>query len=117
MVPFPWTAHVIGLPVTSDAGAGRFGGEQLEQRGGSPATLGARRLFGLLGQVLFELHELSHEVEVGRDDGSLGLEVAVRIHQGQSQVAHKVGHRYGWRAGDARVAVDQHTAAVGVGLV
>ena len=63
-------------------------------------------------QSLLELEQLAHEVQVRRDDGSALLDEGVGFDEAELRVAHQIRDGDGGRARDARVAVDQHGAAV-----
>lgn len=58
-------------------------------------------------QVLLELQQLAHEVEVGGDDGPPGLDELVSVRHGHPGVLHQVGNDNGGRARHACLAVDQ----------
>jgi len=60
------------------------------------------------GEACLELDELSHEVEVGRDERAPQLEVVVRLVQTQSTGVHQIGDADGRRATDASTTMDQH---------
>lgn len=67
------------------------------------------RLVGL--QRGLPLHQLAHEVEVGRDDGPPRLHELVRVDHGAARVLHEVRDDHGGRAGHAGLAVHQHALA------
>ena len=58
-------------------------------------------------QVLLKLQQLTHEVEVGRDDGPAGLDELVGVRHGHPGVLHQVGDDDGGRAGHTCLAVDE----------
>lgn len=58
-------------------------------------------------EVLLELQQLAHEVEVRRDDGPLAFDKLVGVGHGHPAVLHQVGDHNGGRSRHARLAVNQ----------
>lgn len=58
-------------------------------------------------QILLELQQLAHEVEVGGDDGPPGFDELVGVRHGHPGVLHQVGDHNGGGARHAGLAVDQ----------
>ena len=61
--------------------------------------------------ALFPLHQLAHEVEVGRDDRPALLDDAERVHHRAPVARHQVRDDQCGRPRDARLAVNEHLAA------
>lgn len=59
-------------------------------------------------QILLQLQQLAHEVEVRRDDGAGQFHHLVRFQQGHGLVPHDVGYGNGGTAADAGLTVEQH---------
>ena len=62
-------------------------------------------------QASFELHELTHEVEVGRDDVAVALDEVEGLHHGEARAQHDVSDGDGCRTRHARHTMHQHTSA------
>lgn len=71
----------------------------------------------LEAQRAFEVQELAHEVEIGRDVGLLHLDDVVRVVHGQVELLHEVGDRHRYRAADTREAVNQNATLLSAGFV
>ena len=61
--------------------------------------------------ALFELEQLAHEVEVGRDDRSTLLDRVERVHHRPAVPGHQVGDHQRRRPRHARLTVNEHLAA------
>lgn len=103
----------------SNAAAGWQLGDFVAGLGRPPAELvvlgGGRRRRAHVGravqhprrdQSLFQLQQLSHEVQIGRDDGAGALHQLVRLDHRQPFILHHVGDDYGRRARNARLTMD-----------
>ena len=62
-----------------------------------------------LFQALLQLHQLTHEVEVRRNDGTFRLDEFVSVAHAHQSVLHNVGDGDCGRARDASLTVDQHS--------
>lgn len=62
-------------------------------------------------ELLLEVLQLAHEVEVGRDVGLLDADVLVGFLEVELLLVHEVGDGDGDGARDSREAVDQHAHA------
>ncbi|MPC36379.1 hypothetical protein E2C01_029835 [Portunus trituberculatus] len=100
-----------GKPIKLDAGVrgGAGGGEEVHVA----AATGVHTLTLVRRQVelLLEVLELAHEVEVGRDVGLLDAHVLVGFLEVELLLVHEVGDGDGDGAGDAGQAVHQHAHA------
>lgn len=74
-------------------------------------------LVGRQVELLLEVLQLTHEVEVRRDVGFLDAHVLVGVLEGELLLVHEVGHGDGDGAGDASQAVYQDTDTVLTRLV
>ena len=68
-------------------------------------------------QPLFEFQQLTHKIEVGRNDGTALLDHRVSLDQTQLGVTHQVGDGDGRRARDAGVTVDQNRTAAATSFI
>ena len=100
-----------GKPIKLDAGVwgGAGGGKEVQVA----AATGVHTLTLVRRQVelLLEVLELAHEVEVGRDVGLLDAHVVVGLLEVELLLVHEVGDGDGDGTGDAGQAVHQHAHA------
>ena len=68
-------------------------------------------------QTTLELHELAHEVEVGRDDVALPLDELEGVHHAEEAALHDVGDGDGGGAGHACHTVHEHFAVRSVNVI
>lgn len=80
---------------------------------------GRRRRFQLAvrNQRLLQLQQLTHKVQVGRDDGPGQLHHLVRFQQRDGLVPHDVGYRNRGAAADSGLAVQQHGGTTFPGIL
>uniref|UniRef100_A0A182QNQ1 Uncharacterized protein n=1 Tax=Anopheles farauti TaxID=69004 RepID=A0A182QNQ1_9DIPT len=69
------------------------------------------------GDILLQLEQLTHEVEVGRDDGTGELHQLVCFQQRKTLVAHHVRDRDRGTAADAGLTVEQHSRTLFPGFL
>lgn len=69
------------------------------------------------GEPLFQFQQLTHEAEVGRDDGTPAFHVFVRVDQTHVPVTHEVGDGDGRRARDPRLTMDQDVTSTFTSLL
>jgi len=74
-------------------------------------------MFVILEEDLFKLPQLTHKIEIGRYDGSLGLDEFIGVSHGHGVMLHEVGYSYGGAPTNASLAVDQDSRASLFGFV
>lgn len=70
---------------------------------------GCGRQDSALAQILLQLQQLAHEVQIGRDDRPGHFHQLVGLQQGERLVPHDVGDGNGGAPRNPRVAVQQHS--------
>lgn len=82
--------------------------------------VGGGRANGMIGsssESLFEFQQLTHKIEIGRDDGTALLDHRVSLDQTQLGVTHQVSDGDGWRTRNARVTMDQNRTATATSFI
>ena len=88
-----------GQPLEGDDHFVAFAGRGFRRRGQGFRRVQVARA-ALRVQLPFEIQQLAHEVEVGRDVGLLAAHKVVRVVQAHRHLVHQVGHRDCHRARD-----------------
>jgi hypothetical protein len=68
-------------------------------------------------ESLFEFQQLTHKIEIGRNDGTALLDHRVSLDQTQLGVTHQVSDGDGWRTRNARVTMDQNRTATATSFI